>query len=94
MLEEEVKKEVKQVKSEAKQVVEAVKKEVKQTTNQELPKTSNFIDTNLGFAFNLPQNVLDNISRAIANTPHEGFKPVIGFKPNGEVMLTFEPISP
>ena len=94
VLEEAVKKEVEQVKSEAKQVVEAVKKEVEQTTNQELPKTSNFIDTNLGFAFNLPQNVLDNISRAIANTPHEGFKPVIGFKQNGEVMLTFEPINP
>jgi len=94
VLEDEVIEEVKQIKTETKQVVEAVKEEVKQASTQELPKTSNLIDTNLGFAFNLPQNVLDNISRAIANTPHEGFKPVIGFKPNGEVMLTFEPISP
>ena len=47
-----------------------------------------------GFAVNIPPNILQNISMAIANTPHEGFKPVIGFKPNGEFILTFEPINP
>ena len=59
-----------------------------------MPTINNFVDTNQGFAVNIPPHILQNIGMAIANTPHEGFKPVIGFKPNGEFILTFEPINP
>ena len=75
--------------------IQAAKEQVQQNNGSvNMPLANNFVDTNQGFAVNIPPNILQNISMAIANTPHEGFKPVIGFKPNGEFILTFEPINP
>ena len=48
------------------------------------------IETGDGFAIRLPGDVVQNILNSINNTPHEGFKPVLGFSPSGQVMLNFE----
>jgi hypothetical protein len=48
------------------------------------------IETTDGFAIRLPGDVVQNILNSINNTPHEGFKPVLGFSPSGQVMLNFE----
>ena len=48
------------------------------------------IETADGFAIRLPGDVVQNILNSINNTPHEGFKPVLGFSPTGQVMLNFE----
>lgn len=48
------------------------------------------IETADGFAIRLPGDVVQNILNSINNTPHEGFKPVLGFSPSGQVMLNFE----
>jgi hypothetical protein len=48
------------------------------------------IETADGFAIRLPSDVVQNILKSINNTPHEGFKPVLGFSPSGQVMLNFE----
>jgi hypothetical protein len=48
------------------------------------------IETADGFAIRLPADVVQNILNSINNTPHQGFKPVLGFSPSGQVMLNFE----
>ena len=48
------------------------------------------IETSDGFAIRLPGDVVQNILNSIENTPHQGFKPVLGFSPSGQVMLNFE----
>jgi hypothetical protein len=48
------------------------------------------IETTDGFAIRLPGDVVQNILNSINNTPHQGFKPVLGFSPSGQVMLNFE----
>ncbi len=50
------------------------------------------IDTGQGFEIKLPTNILDNILKAIEETPHEGFKPTLEFNKSGEIMLHFEPV--
>ena len=50
------------------------------------------IDTGQGFEIKLPANILDNILKAIEETPHEGFKPTLEFNKSGEIMLHFEPV--
>ena len=50
------------------------------------------IDTGQGFGIKLPANILDNILKAIEETPHEGFKPTLEFNKSGEIMLHFEPV--
>ena len=52
----------------------------------------NTIDTGQGFEIKLPANILDNILKAIKETPHEGFKPTLEFNKSGEIMLHFEPV--
>tara|TARA_B100002052_G_scaffold296870_1_gene326237 strand:+ start:41 stop:1399 length:1359 start_codon:yes stop_codon:yes gene_type:complete len=52
----------------------------------------NTIDTGQGFEIKLPANILDNILKAIEETPHEGFKPTLEFNKSGEIMLHFEPV--
>ena len=87
--------EIGDVKEEVENQIQAAKEQVQQSNvSLNVPFANNLVDTNQGFALNIPPNILQNISMAIANTPHEGFKPVIGFKPNGEFILTFEPINP
>ena len=87
--------EIGDVKEQVENQIQAAKEQVQQSiVSVDIPFANNFVDTNQGFAVNIPPNILQNISMAIANTPHEGFKPVIGFKPNGEFILTFEPINP
>ena len=87
--------EIRDVKEQVEEKIQAAKEQVQQNNVAlNMPNSYNFVDTNLGFAVNIPPNILQNIGMAIANTPHEGFKPVIGFKPNGEFILTFEPINP
>jgi hypothetical protein len=48
------------------------------------------IETADGFAIRLPADVVQNILNSINNTPHQGFKPVLGFSPSGQVVLNFE----
>ena len=87
--------EIRDVKEQVEEKIQAAKEQVQQNNVAlNMPNSYNFVETNLGFAVNIPPNILQNIGMAIANTPHEGFKPVIGFKPNGEFILTFEPINP
>ena len=87
--------EIRDVKEQVENQIQAAKEQIQQSNvSVNIPFANNLVDTNQGFAVNIPQNILQNISMAIANTPHEGFKPVIGFKPNGEFILTFEPINP
>ena len=50
------------------------------------------LDTGQGFNIKLPTNILDNILKAIEETPHEGFKPTLEFNKSGEIMLHFEPV--
>jgi hypothetical protein len=54
------------------------------------PIHNGLIETADGFAIRLPGDVVQNILNSINNTPHEGFKPVLGFSPSGQVMLNFE----
>lgn len=57
---------------------------------QTTPVNAGLIETAEGFAIRLPPDVLLNIMNSIRNTPHQGFKPVLGFSPTGQVMLNFE----
>ena len=87
--------EIKDVKEQVENQIQAAKEQIQHSNAAlNIPIINNFVDTNQGFAVNIPPHILQNIGMAIANTPHEGFKPVIGFKPNGEFILTFEPINP
>jgi len=48
------------------------------------------IETKDGFFFRLSPGIMDNIRTALEDTPHEGFKPVLEFNSNGQIVLNFE----
>jgi len=48
------------------------------------------ITTEEGWIVDLPSDIISNIRNAIASTPHQGFTPVIGFSPTGQVFLDFK----
>jgi len=69
----------------------AVAKPILEAVKVETPVIhGGLIETTEGFAIRLPGDVVQNILNSINNTPHKGFKPVLGFSPSGQVMLNFE----
>jgi len=56
--------------------------------------TSNigYIETMEGFDVRLPKESIEQITRTIAMTPHEGFKPVVRINMLGQIVLDFEPL--
>ena len=57
-------------------------------------KTNNigYIETMEGFDVRLPKESIEQITRTIAMTPHEGFKPVVRVNMLGQIVLDFEPL--
>ena len=51
---------------------------------------SGLLETDSGFFVRLPKDAVNNIITSLSATPHEGYKPVVAFGPNGQIMLTFE----
>ncbi|MGY8698155.1 MAG: hypothetical protein ACKVHC_00460, partial [Candidatus Poseidoniales archaeon] len=49
-----------------------------------LPAT---VETSQGFDIRFPPGKLEDILRSIDTTPHEGYKPVIGFNSNGQIVI-------
>ena len=45
------------------------------------------IETSKGFEIRLPPGKLESILKSIDATPHDGYKPVIGFNPNGQIVI-------
>ena len=69
----------------------AVTKSIPEAVTVETPVIHDgLIETVEGFAIRLPGDVVQNILNSINNTPHQGFKPVLGFSPSGQVLLNFE----
>ena len=44
------------------------------------------------FDVRLPKESIEQITRTIAMTPHEGFKPVVRVNMLGQIVLDFEPL--
>ena len=51
-----------------------------------------YIKTMEGFDVRLPKESIEQITRTIAMTPHEGFKPVVRVNMLGQIVLDFEPL--
>ena len=51
-----------------------------------------YIETMEGFDVRLPKESIEQITRTIAMTPHEGFKPVVRVNMLGQIVLDFEPL--
>jgi len=51
-----------------------------------------YIKTMEGFDVRLPKESIEQITRTIAMTPHEGFKPVVRVNLLGQIVLDFEPL--
>ena len=51
-----------------------------------------YIETMEGFDVRLPKESIEQITRTIAMTPHEGFKPVVRINMLGQIVLDFEPL--
>lgn len=66
---------------------EIVKPIGKATTNN-----IGYIETTEGFDVRLPKESIEQITRTIAMTPHEGFKPVVRVNMLGQIVLDFEPL--
>ena len=49
-----------------------------------LPDT---ISTPHGFEIRLPAGKLDAILKSIQNTPHDGYKPIVGLNQNGQIVI-------
>ena len=49
-----------------------------------LPAT---VETSQGFDIRFPPGKLEDILRSIDTTPHDGYKPVIGFNSNGQIVI-------
>ncbi len=49
-----------------------------------MPET---IETTQGFEVRLPPGKLEAILKSIDSTPHEGYKPVVGFKSSGQIRI-------
>ena len=54
------------------------------------PIVEELIKTDEGFFFRLSPDILKNIRGALENTPHEGFKPILEFNADGQIVLNFE----
>ena len=48
---------------------------------------SETIETTQGFEVRLPPGKLEAILKSIDSTPHEGYKPVVGFNQNGQIII-------
>jgi len=55
-------------------------------------KNIGYIETMEGFDVRLPKESIEQITRTIAMTPHEGFKPVVRVNMLGQIVLDFEPL--
>ena len=51
-----------------------------------------YIQTMEGFDVRLPKESIEQITRTIEMTPHEGFKPVVRVNMLGQIVLDFEPL--
>jgi len=75
------------------ETVEEVEEEeiVEEAEEEEIEEsTLEGITTDEGWLVDLPADIIANIRNAVANTPHEGFTPMIGFSPTGQVFLDFK----
>ena len=54
------------------------------------PVVEDLIKTDEGFFFRLSPDILNNIRGALENTPHDGFKPILEFNADGQIVLNFE----
>ncbi len=54
------------------------------------PIIEDLIKTDEGFFFRLSPDILKNIRGALENTPHDGFKPILEFNADGQIVLNFE----
>ena len=71
-----------------KEIEEAIAEEeaevIEQNTLPPLPET---ITTSHGFEIRLPTGKLEAIMKSIENTPHEGYKPIVGLNQNGQIVI-------
>lgn len=72
-----------------KEIEEAIAEEeegevIEQNTLLPLPET---ITTSHGFEIRLPKGKLEAIMKSIENTPHEGYKPIVGLNQNGQIVI-------
>ncbi|MED5271412.1 MAG: hypothetical protein VX613_00820, partial [Candidatus Thermoplasmatota archaeon] len=84
VVEEDVEEEVSPV------VEEDVEEEVAPVVEEEVAPIEDLIKTDEGFFFRLSPDILKNIRGALENTPHEGFKPILEFNADGQIVLNFE----
>ena len=59
---------------------------------QEIANNIGYIKTQEGFDVRLPKESIEQITRTIEMTPHEGFKPVVRVNMLGQIVLDFEPL--
>ncbi len=59
---------------------------------QEAINNIGYIKTMEGFDVRLPKESIEQITRTIEMTPHEGFKPVVRVNMLGQIVLDFEPL--
>jgi len=60
---------------------------IPQVVEQVQPPMAETITTTQGFEVRLPPGKLESILKSIDSTPHEGYKPVVGFTPNGQIII-------
>jgi hypothetical protein len=61
--------------------------EVPKVVEQVLLPMPDTIETSHGFEIRLPPGKLEAVLKSIDSTPHEGYKPVIGFNSNGQIVI-------
>ncbi len=83
---EEVEEEVEMVEDEP-EIVEEVEDEIEIVQEAILPPLPETITTQHGFDIRLPDGKLEAIISSIENTPHEGYKPVVGLNQNGQIVI-------
>jgi hypothetical protein len=69
------------------EVVEQRAEHIPQVVEQVQLPMPETIETTQGFEVRLPPGKLKAILKSIDSTPHEGYKPVVGFTPNGQIII-------
>ena len=74
------------------EMVDEVEEEVmaEEAVPVEQTQHSGLLMTEDGFAVRLPPDSVNNIINSLKQTPHEGYLPVVGFSPSGQIVLNFE----
>ena len=68
------------------ELVQEVEEKVESVEEPMLPLPDT-ISTPHGFEIRLPAGKLDAILKSIQNTPHDGYKPIVGLNQNGQIVI-------